>query len=157
MALPVGPGNLGSPSGGEVGQRKPTVLAVGLFAPVAVLNTWLQDRLDLAFGGSAPQLFLQGTLLTMFVAYLARFLAVGTGPVESGLERIHRNLDEAAMLLGARGAERLYAVAARTPLPELEALLAESAPGDRLRQLLDELSRERPDDVAVISVPIEIR
>jgi iron(III) transport system permease protein len=52
-------------------------------------------------------LFLQGTLLTMFVAYLARFLAVGTGPVESGLERIHRNLDEAAMLLGARGAARL--------------------------------------------------
>lgn len=84
-----------------------TVLAVGLFAPVAALNNWLQDRLDLALGTAAPQLFLQGTLLTMFVAYLARFLAVGTGPVESGLERIHRNLDEAAMLLGARGAERL--------------------------------------------------
>jgi iron(III) transport system permease protein len=84
-----------------------TVLAVGLFAPVAALNAWLQDRLDVAFGASAPQLFLQGTLLTMFVAYLARFLAVGTGPVESGLERIHRNLDEAAAVLGARGIARL--------------------------------------------------
>jgi iron(III) transport system permease protein len=84
-----------------------TVLAVGLFAPVAALNAWLQDSFDVAFGASAPQVFLQGTLLTMFVAYLARFLAVGTGPVESGLERIHRNLDEAAMLLGARGTERL--------------------------------------------------
>lgn len=100
-----------------------TVLAVGLFAPVAALNTWLQDRLDLAFGASAPQVFLQGTLLTMFVAYLARFLAVGTGPVESGLERIHRNLDEAAMLLGARGAERLR----RLHLPLLRGSLLAAA------------------------------
>jgi iron(III) transport system permease protein len=100
-----------------------TVLAVGLFAPVAALNGWLQDRLDLAFGATAPQLFLQGTLLTMFVAYLARFLAVGTGPVESGLERIHRNLDEAAMLLGARGPARLR----RLHLPLLRGSLLAAA------------------------------
>jgi len=61
-----------------------TVLAVGLFAPVAALNGWLQDRLDVALGATAPQLFLQGTLLTMFVAYLARFLAVGTGRSKAG-------------------------------------------------------------------------
>jgi iron(III) transport system permease protein len=100
-----------------------TVLAVGLFAPVAALNGWLQDRLDVALGASAPQLFLQGTLLTMFVAYLARFLAVGTGPVESGLERIHRNLDEAALLLGARGTARLR----RLHLPLLRGSLLAAA------------------------------
>jgi iron(III) transport system permease protein len=100
-----------------------TVLAVGLFAPVAALNSWLQDRLDLAYGATAPQVFLQGTLLTMFVAYLARFLAVGTGPVESGLERIHRNLDEAAMLLGARGIARLR----RLHLPLLRGSLLAAA------------------------------
>jgi iron(III) transport system permease protein len=100
-----------------------TVLAVGLFAPVAALNTWLQDRLDLAYGVTAPQVFLQGTLITMFVAYLARFLAVGTGPVESGLERIHRNLDEAAMLLGARGIARLR----RLHLPLLRGSLLAAA------------------------------
>jgi iron(III) transport system permease protein len=100
-----------------------TVLAVGLFAPVAALNSWLQDRLDLAYGATAPQVFLQGTLLTMFVAYLARFLAVGTGPVESGLERIHRNLDEAAMLLGARGMARLR----RLHLPLLRGSLLAAA------------------------------
>jgi len=100
-----------------------TVLAVGLFAPVAALNNWLQGRLDLACGADAPQLFLQGTLLTMFVAYLARFLAVGTGPVESGLERIHRNLDEAAMLLGARGGARLL----RLHLPLLRGSLLAAA------------------------------
>jgi len=100
-----------------------TVLAVGLFAPVAALNGWLQDRFDLAFGAAAPQLFLQGTLLTMFVAYLARFLAVGTGPVESGLERIHRRLDEAAVLLGARGLGRLR----RLHLPLLRGSLVAAA------------------------------
>jgi iron(III) transport system permease protein len=100
-----------------------TVLAVGLFAPLAALNGWLQDRLDVALGAGAPQLFLQGTLLTMFVAYLARFLAVGTGPVESGLERIHRNLDEAALLLGARGTARLR----RLHLPLLRGSLLAAA------------------------------
>ena len=100
-----------------------TVLAVGLFAPVAELNGWLQDRLDVALGATAPQLFLQGTLLTMFVAYLARFLAVGTGPVESGLERVHRHLDEAALLLGARGIARLR----RLHLPLLRGSLLAAA------------------------------
>lgn len=87
-----------------------TVLAVGLFAPLAGINNWLQQRLDTILGTSAPQLFLQGTLLTMFIAYLARFLAVGAGPVESGLARIHGNLDQAAEILGVRGAARLRRV-----------------------------------------------
>lgn len=100
-----------------------TVLAVGLFAPLAALNNWLQDRLDAFFGSSAPQLFLQGTLLAMFLAYLARFLAVGAGPVESGLERIHRNLDEASALLGARGLARLR----RLHLPLLRGSLSAAA------------------------------
>jgi iron(III) transport system permease protein len=87
-----------------------TVLAVGLFAPIAALNNWLQGRLDATWGDAAPQLFLQGTLLAMLLAYLARFLAVGAGPVESGLERVHRNLDEVASTLGVRGLARLRQV-----------------------------------------------
>jgi iron(III) transport system permease protein len=100
-----------------------TVLAVGLFAPVSALNDRLQAVLDATLGAASPQLFLQGTLLTMFVAYLARFLAVGTGPVESGLERIHRNLDEAAALLGSRGFGRLR----RLHLPLLRGSLLAAA------------------------------
>lgn len=87
-----------------------TVLAVGLFAPVAAASNGLQGLLDAAWGPAAPQLFLQGTLLTLFLAYLARFLAVGVGPVEGGLARIHRNLDEAAGMLGVRGASRVVRV-----------------------------------------------
>jgi iron(III) transport system permease protein len=80
---------------------------VGLFAPIAAMNGWLQDWLDVRWGDAAPQFALQGTLFTMLLAYLARFLAVGVGPVESGLARIHRNLDEVAVSLGVRGLSRL--------------------------------------------------
>jgi len=100
-----------------------TVLAVGLFAPVAALNGWLQGVLDGKLGESAPQLFLQGTLVTMLLAYLARFLAVGAGPVESGLARIHRSLDEVALTLGARGLGRLR----RVHLPLLRGSLLAAA------------------------------
>jgi iron(III) transport system permease protein len=95
----------------SVGYALPgTVLAVGLFAPIAVMNGWMQAWLDLRWGSAAPQLALQGTLFTMLLAYLARFLAVGAGPVESGLARIHRNLDEVALSLGVRGAAKLRRV-----------------------------------------------
>jgi iron(III) transport system permease protein len=109
---------------GTVGYAIPgTVLAVGLFAPVAAASNWLQDRFDALWGEAAPQLFLQGTLLTLFVAYLARFLAVGAGPVESGLARVHRNLDEAAAMLGVRGTARL----GRVHLPLLRGSLLAAA------------------------------
>jgi iron(III) transport system permease protein len=100
-----------------------TVLAVGLFAPIAAFNNFAQAQLDAAWGASAPQLFLQGTLLAMLVAYLARFLAVAAGPVESGLGRIHRNLDEAAASLGVRGLARLR----RVHLPMLRGSLLAAA------------------------------
>jgi len=108
----------------SVGYALPgTVLAVGLFAPIAAMNGWMQDWLDVRWGDAAPQLALQGTLLTMLLAYLARFLAVGVGPVESGLARIHRNLDEVALSLGARGPARL----ARVHLPLLRGSLLAAA------------------------------
>jgi iron(III) transport system permease protein len=69
----------------SVGYALPgTVLAVGLFAPIAVMNGWMQAWLDLRWGSAAPQLALQGTLFTMLLAYLARFLAVGAGRWKAG-------------------------------------------------------------------------
>lgn len=75
-----------------------TVLAVGIFIPVA----WLDNRLITAGWMQAP--WMQGTLLIMLLAYLVRFLAVGHNPVESQMQRITRNFDEAARSLGAHGA-----------------------------------------------------
>ena len=74
------------------------VLAVGLFIPVAALDNWLiAGRAWFGFEGTE---ILQGTLLVMLLAYLVRFLAVGFGPVDSGLHRITRTIDEAARNLG---------------------------------------------------------
>ncbi|HSN70321.1 MAG TPA: iron ABC transporter permease [Steroidobacteraceae bacterium] len=75
-----------------------TVLAVGIIVPVALasrtLGAWLGP------GVAVP--YLQGTLVTLLLAYLARFFVVGYGPIESGLKRITPSIDEAAAGLGVR-------------------------------------------------------
>lgn len=80
-----------------------TVLAVGILVPLVMLNNALQGLLHSLFGASAPSVFLHSSLLAVLLAYLARFLAVGFNPVESGLQRVTQNLDEAAISLGVAG------------------------------------------------------
>ena len=83
-----------------------TVLEVGIFIPV----TWLDNLLGtLAFRifHIDSGLLLQGTLLTMLAAYMTRFLAVGHSPIDSAMQRITGNIDEAAMGLGVCGWEAL--------------------------------------------------
>lgn len=80
------------------------VLAVGIFIPVAWLDNQLIDFF--ALEGQA----LGGTLLIMLLAYSTRFLAVGFGPIESGLARISRAMDEASRSLGVIGMRRLWRV-----------------------------------------------
>lgn len=87
-----------------------TVLAVGILVPVIMLNNALQDLLRSWFGASAPVLLLQGTLLTVLIAYLARFLAVGFNPIETGLQRVTHSIDEAAIGLGVVGGSLLRKV-----------------------------------------------
>lgn len=87
-----------------------TVLAVGILVPVIALNNLLQDGLHALFGAGAPVLLLQGTLLTVLIAYLARFFAVGFNPVESGLQRVTHSIDEAAISLGVVGGALLRKV-----------------------------------------------
>jgi iron(III) transport system permease protein len=80
-----------------------TVLAVGVMYPLVMLNNALQDLLKTTMGAGAPSLLLQGTVLGLLLAYMARFLAVGFKPVESGLQRITRSLDEAAIGFDVKG------------------------------------------------------
>ncbi|MFA6903125.1 MAG: iron ABC transporter permease [Gallionellaceae bacterium] len=98
------------------------VLAVGLFIPVAWLDNWLIDTGRAWFGFDGSEI-LKGTLLVMLLAYLVRFLAVGFGPIDSGLQRITRNVDEAARNLGTGSAGLL----ARVHLPMLRASLLTAA------------------------------
>jgi iron(III) transport system permease protein len=78
-----------------------SVLAVGTFIPLA----WL-DR-QVAAGLSVLQhevgLVLLGTPLAMLLAYLARFLAAGFGPIDSAMHRVTPNVEEAARGLGVSG------------------------------------------------------
>ncbi|MBP9903922.1 MAG: iron ABC transporter permease [Rhodoferax sp.] len=98
------------------------VLAVGLFIPVAALDNLLLDLGQRWFGFAGTEVF-KGTLLVMLLAYLVRFLAVGFGPIDSGLQRITRNVDEAARSLGSAGGQLL----ARVHLPLLRASLQTAA------------------------------
>ncbi len=98
------------------------VLAVGLFIPVAWLDNWLIVAGRAGFGFSGTEI-LKGTLLVMLLAYLVRFLAVGFGPIDSGLHRITRNIDEAARSLGTGAAGLL----ARVHLPMLRTSLLTAA------------------------------
>ena len=85
------------------------VLAVGIIIPLAWLDNQL-IHLSKTLLGHNPGLLLQGTLLVMLPAYLTRFLAVGYNPLESAMQRITRNLDEAARTFGVTGLQMLRRV-----------------------------------------------
>ncbi len=98
------------------------VLAVGFYIPVAGLDNLLIDTWRELTGKETGQI-LGGTLAVMLLAYCARFLAVGFGPVETGLTRITRTMDEAAQALGSTGLKRL----AKIHLPMLRGPLLAAA------------------------------
>lgn len=77
-----------------------TVLAVGIFVPIA----WLDNQLiELFYQGTETTAVLKGTLLVMLLAYAARFLAVGHSAVDAAMNRITRSQEEAARNLGLSG------------------------------------------------------
>ncbi len=78
-----------------------TVLAVGLYVPLAGISGTLDNWRASVFEGTAEPMMLQTTVLTMLVAYLVRFLAVAHNPLERNMMRITTSLDEAARSLGA--------------------------------------------------------
>lgn len=72
-----------------------TVLAVGIFVPIAWLDNWLIGTFSL----SATAIF-KGTLFVMLLAYLVRFLALGVQAVGAGADRIQAGYMESAYTLG---------------------------------------------------------
>lgn len=91
------------------------VLAVGIFVPVAWLDNWLSE-LAMQFFNMETGLLIQGTLFTMLIAYITRFLAVSHSPIDSAMQRITGSIDEAAMGLGLNG----WAMLRRVHLPILK-------------------------------------
>ena len=91
-----------------------TVLAIGIFIPLAWLDNVMIDLARSLFGIDIPQL-LQGTVLIMIVAYTIRFMAAGFKSIDSSMHRVTTNIDEASRLMGLRGIKLL----ARVHLPML--------------------------------------
>lgn len=91
-----------------------TVLAVGIFIPLAWLDNVFIDLARELLGIEMPQL-LQGSILIMLVAYTIRFIAAGFKSIDSSMHRVTNNIDEASRLMGLRGVKLL----ARVHLPML--------------------------------------
>ena len=70
-----------------------TVLAVGIFIPIA----WLDNQL-IAFGITSAQ-FLSGSVIVMLLALSTRFMTVSFQPVDRQLQRLTVNQEAAAKLL----------------------------------------------------------
>ena len=86
-----------------------TVLAVGIFIPLAGLDNMLIDLRRAQFGIEMPPL-LQGTIVIMLLAYMIRFMAAGFKPIDSAMHRVTGNIDEASRLMGLRGPKLLFRV-----------------------------------------------
>jgi len=78
-----------------------TIIAIGVIIPLA----WFDNRLIIFFEKQFDieiGLLFSGTLVALLFAYTVRFLAVSLGSIESGLEQVKPNLDNAARLMGYR-------------------------------------------------------
>lgn len=65
------------------------VIAVGVLLPLGAMDRWM---------GSG--LFFSGSMFILIYAYAVRFLAVGSGPLNAGLQKQAPSLDKAARTLG---------------------------------------------------------
>lgn len=79
-----------------------TVLAVGIFIPVAALDNLIIALARDLFGVKIGML-INGTVLIMLIAYLVRFMAAGYNSIDSSMHRVTPSIDEAARLMGMRG------------------------------------------------------
>lgn len=95
-----------------------TVIAVGVMIPLGSLDNMVDGWARTVLGVSTG-LVLSGSAVALLYAYLARFLAVAVGPVESGLHTIPGSLDAAGRTLGASATEvgrRIHLPMLRRPL-----------------------------------------
>ncbi len=83
-----------------------TILAVGIFIPVAYVDNFIND-IALKYFSTETGPVLQGSLLVMVVAYLVRFMAAGYNSIDNSMQRITKSIDEAANVMGLKGLNML--------------------------------------------------
>jgi iron(III) transport system permease protein len=85
------------------------VIAIGAMVPLGqfdnALDAWMRSQFNISTG-----LLLSGTIFALVFAYLVRFLAVGYGAVESSLNNIKPNLDNASRSLGLNTLQTLFQI-----------------------------------------------
>ncbi|QMU61598.1 MAG: ABC transporter permease subunit [Gammaproteobacteria bacterium] len=85
------------------------IIAVGVLLPFAwfdnALDSWLENNFGISSG-----LLLTGTLAALVFAHVVRFMAIGLNSVDASLAKIHRNVDDAAQLLGHKTFDRFFSV-----------------------------------------------
>lgn len=85
------------------------MVAIGILAIASTVDNrialFMRDTLDLQ-----PRLLLTGTVAGLIFAYVVRFLTAAFNSTQSGLEKIHTTLDDAARMLGAGPRRVLSAV-----------------------------------------------
>lgn len=87
-----------------------SVLAVGIMFAFSVADNQLVVPLQTWLGVDSPAPLLLGSLFALLLAYLIRFMAVASGPLDTALARIRPALPEAAHSLGHTGASVFWRV-----------------------------------------------
>ena len=90
------------------------VLALGLLTPVLAIDNGL-SALAGWLGRGLPGLILVGSGAAVVIAYVIRFLAVPTGLIKAGFERIPHDYDDSARAAGAGQATTMRLIIDRNP------------------------------------------
>lgn len=83
-----------------------TIFAVGMLAPMAGFDNALDALMKRHFGFGTG-LVLSGSGVALVLAYVGRYLAVASGGIEAGFEKVSPHLDMAARNLGRTSAEAM--------------------------------------------------
>ena len=97
-----------------------TILALGLFVPMASFDNWMIDRAGSWFGWSIG-LAITGSGALILIAYLIRFLAIAEGNLDGGFRNIPLARDDASRTMGQGAWMTLARVHVPTLWPALSA------------------------------------
>ncbi|MFK5980913.1 MAG: iron ABC transporter permease [Rhizobiaceae bacterium] len=86
-----------------------TIIALGIFLPIAMFDNFLDGVFRQAFGISTG-LLITGSGATIIYAYTVRFMAMAEGSLDGGFRKIPPQMDSAARSLGRTSSGTLYEV-----------------------------------------------
>lgn len=95
-----------------------TIVALGLFIPLARLDNFIDERFQAVFGISTG-LMISGSIAILIYAYAIRFLAIAEGNTRAGLTKISTNLESSARVLGMTKQQAILKIT----LPQLKPVL----------------------------------